>query len=326
MCPMARPLRVEHEGAVYHILSRGNRAEFIFEEDSDKEYFLQILQKAAERYGIVLYAYCIMGNHYHLLVGVPFGMLSKVMHAVQSSYGSYLQRERGWIGHVFAGRYKSLCVEKEGYLLELSRYIHLNPVKAGIVKKPEEYLWTSYRCYMGEEKKPEWLTVEWLLQEYGKSFATARRKYREFVEAGIDSPPFFPAERIAGQAILGSKEFIEKVTRGIRKEGNLGDVTAGHLYRRTIALAELYREVCRFYRLKGIAKGKSGGQGRDMFIYLAKRETGAMNREIGEMAGGISFSAVTHQYARTLKRLEGDRKAMKEWTREAEEILSNVKG
>lgn len=170
---MARPLRVEYEGAVYHISSRGNRAEFIFKEDSEKEYFLQILQKAVEKYGIELYAYCIMGNHYHLLIGMPDGTLSKAMHAVQSSYGAYLQREREWIGHVFAGRYKSLCLEKEGYLLELSRYIHLNPVRAMIVKKPEEYTWSSYRSYAGKEEKPKWLNVGWLLEEYGKSLATA---------------------------------------------------------------------------------------------------------------------------------------------------------
>lgn len=301
---MARPLRAEYEGAVYHILSRGNRAEFIFEEDSEKESFLQILQRAVEKYGTELYAYCIMGNHYHLLVGVPYGILSKVMHAVQSSYGTYLQRERGWIGHVFAGRYKSLCVEKEGYLLELSRYIHLNPVRAKIVKKPEDYKWSSYRFYVGKEKKPKWLNVGWLLEEYGTSPATAQRRYREFVEAGIGTPTPFPVEKIAGQAILGSKEFTKKVTESIGKKRRLGDVTARNLYQKQVSLKELYREVCRFYGVKNFAKRKSEGQSRDMFIYLAKKETTATNKEIGEMAGGISFSAVTHQYVRRLKRLE----------------------
>ncbi len=112
---MARPLRVEHEGAIYHILSRGNKAEFIFQDDAGKEYFLQVLEKAAQRFGIEVYCYCIMGNHYHLLIGVPLGKLSRVLHMIQSSFGSYLRREQKWIGHVFAGRYKSLCVEKQGY-------------------------------------------------------------------------------------------------------------------------------------------------------------------------------------------------------------------
>lgn len=323
---MARPLRVEYEGAVYHILSRGNRAEFIFEEDPEKEYFLQILQKAVEKYCIELYAYCIMGNHYHLLVGMPYGALSKVMHAVQSSYGTYLQRERGWIGHVFAGRYKSLCVEKEGYLLELSKYIHLNPVRAKIVKKPGDYKWSSYRFYAGKKKKPKWLNVGWLLEEYGKSLATAEKKYREFAEAGIGTPPSFPGGKVSGQAILGSKQFIKKVTEVIGKKRQLGDVTARNLYHKQVSLNDLYREVCRFYGVKDFAKGKSEGHSRDMFIYLAKTKSAATNREIGEMAGGISFSAVTHQYVRRLKRLEKDPNLMKEWTEEADDLLSKVKG
>jgi REP element-mobilizing transposase RayT len=323
---MARPLRVEYEGAVYHIMSRGNRAEFIFKEDSDKEYFLRILQKATEKYGIEMYAYCVMGNHYHLLIGSPYGMLSKVMHAVQSSYGSYQQRERGWIGHVFAGRYKSLCVQKEGYLLELSRYIHLNPVRAGIVKEPEEYLWSSYRFCVGKEKKPNWLNVEWLLEEYGKTRYEAQRKYREFVEAGISTPSSFPVEQVAGQAILGSKDFVEKVRSRIGKERQFGDVTAKKLYREVIGVAELHRVVCRFYGVEGLPKGKRDGRSRDMFIYLAKKETSATNREIGEMAGKISFSAVSHQYLRRMKILEKDRRAMKEWAEDAASIMSKVKG
>ena len=212
---MTRPLRVEHEGAVYHILSRGNKAESIFQEDSDKEYFLDVLSRAAERYGTEVYAYCIMGNHYHLLVGAPLGMLSEVMHMIQSSFGSHMRRNRKWIGHVFAGRYKSLCVEKEGYLLELSRYIHLNPVRAGITKMPEEYNWSSYRYYMGEKRKPEWLKMEWLLQEYGKTYTAAQRKYRDFVEAGMRTAAVFPADQIIGQALLGRKGFVEEVVKGI---------------------------------------------------------------------------------------------------------------
>jgi putative transposase len=151
---MARPLRIEYEGAVYHIISRGNRGEHIFAEDQDKEYFIETLQTAVEKYKIDLYAFCIMGNHYHLLLTAPQGELGKAMHYIGSAYGSFLRRQKGWVGHVFAGRYKSLCVEKEGYLLELSRYIHLNPVRAGLWKIRGDINGAVTDTTLGRKKDP----------------------------------------------------------------------------------------------------------------------------------------------------------------------------
>lgn len=323
---MARPLRIEHEGAIYHILARGNKAEFIFKEDADKEYFLHILQKTVEKYNINLYAYCLMGNHYHLLMEIPHGELSKAMHMIQSSYGSYQQRLRGWIGHVFAGRYKALCVEKEGYLLELSRYLHLNPVRARLVEKPEEYLWSSYRYYTGKERVPGWVNVQWLLSEYGKTRVAAARKYREFVEAGITLPATFPSAQVVGQAVLGSAEFAELVLKGIEREKVRGEIISKRALLKKTDLNDLHRAVCRYYGVKEFAKGKRGGQSRDMFIYLAKRETTALNSEIGKSAGGISSSAVSQQFDRLLSKLERDSSSMKEWLKTADSVLSIIRG
>lgn len=323
---MARPLRIEYEGAVHHILSRGNKAEFIFKEDADKEYFLHVLQRAVEKYALELYAYCIMGNHYHLLMEVPSGELSKAMHMIQSSYGSYQQRVRGWIGHVFAGRYKALCVEKETYLLELSRYLHLNPVRAGMVKKPHEYRWSSYRYYAGKEKEPEWLNVRWLLKEYGRTRTAAAENYREFVEAGINSPPAFPSGHIAGQAVLGSAAFTQKVMKGVERERVREHVASKRDYRNRIRLDDILQAVCRLYKVERIEKGRRGGQSRDMFIYLAKQETTALNSEIGLRAGGIGSSAVSHQHERKLKSLEQDKKAMRKWLKDARAVMSFVRG
>ena len=322
---MARPLRIEHEGAVYHVMSRGNRAEFIFGEDSWKEYFIEVLERTSERYDVEVYAYCIMGNHYHLLVGVPLGMLSRIMHIIQSSYGSYIRRTQKWIGHVFAGRYKSLCVEKENYLLQLSRYIHLNPVREGIARAPEEYFWSSYRYYAGQ-KKPDWLKVEWLLSEYGKTYRVAQRKYVDFVEAAIGSSLTFPGDQVVGQAILGGKEFVREVVEEVRKDRELKDVASKRYYLKSTDLNELYGAVCGYYEIKEIARGREGGRGRDMFVYLAKEQTMASNAEIGQMAGGITFSAVAQRYARTARKVAQNRKVMAEWTREAKDILSRVKG
>lgn len=328
---MARPLRIEYEGAVYHILSRGNRADYIFSEDKDKEYFIETLQKTVEKYKVNLYAYCVMGNHYHMLMSAPYGELTKIMHYIGSTYGSYMRRSKGWIGHVFAGRYKSLCVEKEGYLLELSRYIHLNPVRAGIVKKPEEYQWCSYKYYIGKIKNPEWLNTGWLLEEYGKTLKTSQRKYKEFVEAGIENPPPYPAKSIVGQAILGSKEFIKKIIKGMKKDRGFEEITAKRIYSGRIDLEALHNAVCKYYKVTGLTKEKEriskvARHGREMFIYLAKKETSTLNREIAEKIGDISSSGITHQYKRTLKRQGEDKKLSRQWKRDAEEIISQIKG
>lgn len=325
---MARPLRIEYEGAVYHIISRGNRGEHIFTEDQDKEYFTETLQHAVKKYKIDLYAYCIMGNHYHLLLTTPYGELTKAMHYIGSAYGSFLRRQKGWIGHIFAGRYKSLCVEKEGYLLELSRYIHLNPVRAGLAEKPEGYRWSSYGYYIGKQKNPDWLNTDWLLAEYGKDRKAAWKKYKGFVEAGVERPTEYPKEEITGQAILGSKEFIKKVIKGMKRDGRSEDITAKRRYENGIDLGELKDTICRYYKVRKLININipEERRGRLMFIFLSKKEASAFNREIAEMIGGMSPSGVTHQYKRILKRLGEDRRSKKEWEEESISIMSMFKG
>lgn len=182
---MARPLRIQTDGAVYHVLSRGNRNDFILDRDDDKNHFLTILAAGVKRHGIDLYAYSLMGNHYHLLLSSPGGNLTAFMHFLGSTLAGHLSRQRNWIGHVFAGRYRSLCVEKEPYLAELSRYVHLNPCRSRTVKTAEEYPWSSYRCYVGIEVTPPWLNTEWILRKYGANIRVSRRRYRAFVIRGM---------------------------------------------------------------------------------------------------------------------------------------------
>jgi len=328
MHDMARPLRIEYEGAVYHIISRGNRGEHIFAEEQDKEYFIETLQNAVEKYKIDLYAFSIMGNHYHLLLTAPQGELAKAMHYIGSVYGSYLRRQKGWVGHVFGGRYKSLCVEKEGYLLELSRYIHLNPVRAGLAKKAEGYKWSSYGYYIGEKEGPNWLNTDWLLAEYGQNRKAAWKKYKVFVEAAIENPSKYPGEEIIGQAILGSKEFTKKVIKGIKSIRKSDEITAKRRYEGGIDLEEMRDTICKYYKVKEIRNIDISEErrGRLMFIFLSKEKTFAFNREIAEMAGGLSPSAVTHQYKRILKRLREDRRFSKGWEKESTAIMSIIKG
>jgi putative transposase len=325
---MARPLRIEYEGAVYHIISRGNRGEHIFVADRDKEYFTEALQIAADKYKIDIYAYCIMGNHYHLLLTAPQGELAKAMHYIGSSYGSYLRRQKGWIGHVFAGRYKSLCVEKEGYLLELSRYIHLNPVRAGLAEKVAEYKWSSYGYYIGKRERPIWLNADWILAEYGPDRKAAWKKYKGFVEAAIENTSKYPQEDIVGQAILGSKKFTKKVIKGIKSVRKSDEITAKRKYEGKIDLEEIRDAICKYYKVKEMSDMdiSEKRRGRLMFIYISKEQTSAFNREIAELIGGVSPSGVTHQYKRILKRLETDRGLLKEWEKESKSIMSLIRG
>lgn len=324
---MARPLRIEYEGAVYHVLSRGNRSENIFSEERDKEYFVEILQRGAEKYRIDLYAYCVMGNHYHLLMSMPEGGLTKIMHYIGSSYGSYLRRNKGWIGHVFAGRYKSLCVEKESYLLELSRYIHLNPIRARIVRYPEDYPWSSYGFYIGKKKKPHWINTNWFLEEYGRSLKTSQRKYKGFVESGMDKPLPYPVEKVVGQAILGNKKFVKKVVKGVKRDRDFTEITAKRIYSSSIDIDEVYKKVCEHYGIEELRRNEDEMSrekklGREMFIYLSKGYTAALNREIAEALGDISTSGISHQYRRTIRKMQRE----KELYRECNAIMSQFKG
>ena len=164
---MARPLRIEYPGAFYHVTSRGNERRTIFQSNRDREKYLSYLESAHERYGAVIHVYCLMGNHYHLLLETPRGNLSKILQYVNGAYTTYFNIKRSRSGHLFQGRFKGILVDKDEYCKELSRYIHLNPVRAGMVKAPLEYPWSSYRYYARRDKKPKWLTTEFVLGEFG---------------------------------------------------------------------------------------------------------------------------------------------------------------
>ncbi|MDA3902779.1 MAG: transposase, partial [Desulfuromusa sp.] len=146
---MSRQLRIVYPGAYYHVTSRGNERKDVFKSQRDREKFLEYLTSATERYGAVVHAFCLMSNHYHLLLETPEGNLSQIMRHINGAYTTYFNMKRKRSGHLFQGRFKAILIEADEYLTELSRYIHLNPVRAGIVEKPEQYKWSSYMCYTG---------------------------------------------------------------------------------------------------------------------------------------------------------------------------------
>ncbi|NWF91748.1 MAG: transposase [Syntrophaceae bacterium] len=162
------------DAALYHITSRGNERKNIFLRDGNRVKFLQILEDYHDRYGILIHSYVLMDNHYDLVWETPKGNVLKVMHGINSSYAGYFNRRYGRSGHLFQGRYRGILVEKDAYLLLLSRYVHLNPVRAGVVRRPEQYPWSSYLGYIGKEKGSQWVEYAWVLSQFGKERKRAR--------------------------------------------------------------------------------------------------------------------------------------------------------
>jgi REP element-mobilizing transposase RayT len=206
---MARPLRIEFPGAVYHVTARGDGRQAIFRDDADRERFLVILDNAVRLRKWVCHAYCLMGNHYHLVIETPEANLSRGMRSLNGEYTQAFNRRHRRPGHVFHGRFKAVVVEKESHLLEVCRYVVLNPVRArGMgAKRPEDWVWSSYRATVGLTGVPSFLSTAWVLARFGRGRTAAQARYRAFVEAGRGGRS--PLAGVRGGMILGGEAFLE---------------------------------------------------------------------------------------------------------------------
>lgn len=205
---MARPLRIELAGGLYHVTARGDRREPIFRDDQDREAWLDVLGQVCERFNWRCHAYCQMTNHYHLVVETPEANLSKGMRQLNGVYTQGFNRRQGVAGHVFQGRFKGILVERDAYLLELARYVVLNPVRARMVAQAADWPWGSYRAMMGQVTAPGWLETDWLLAQFGGDRASARAGYAAFVAAGVGQPSVW--EGLRHQMFLGTDAFVER--------------------------------------------------------------------------------------------------------------------
>jgi len=235
---MARPLRIEFAGALYHVTSRGDGRDDIYLNDHDRRYFLEVLSSVYERFNWVVHAYCLMSNHYHLLIETPDANLSQGMRQLNGVYTQLFNRHHSRVGHVFQGRYKAILVEKESYLLELSRYIVLNPVRAQMVRTAKEWPWSSYRATAGFKKPESWLMVDWLLSSFSARKSLAIKRYREFVAAGRNQPA--PWEELRNQIYLGSEEFVDEMQVNIKTDADLSEIPSSQ--KRQVAKALSYYE------------------------------------------------------------------------------------
>ena len=236
---MARPLRLEFPGAVYHVTSRGDRREAIFEDDQDREAFLSVVAQATERFDAVVLAYCLMGNHYHLVIHTHRGNLSRLMQQLNGVYTQAYNRRHNKVGHLFQGRFKSILVDENAYLLEVCRYVDLNPIRARMVRDPGKWRWSSYNAHTGRAVSPTWLDTPavhgYLLGRDAASVADRRRaglRYAALVAAGKGVKLW--DEALAHQIFLGGAPFVARMQALIEKDtGNAKDIP--RLQRRTTA-------------------------------------------------------------------------------------------
>ena len=212
---MTRPIRIEFSGALYHVTSRGDRRESIDEDDIDRECFLKICEQVVENFNWICHAYCLMTNHYHLIIETPDGNLSKGMRQLNGVFTQASNRRHRRSGHLFQGRYKAVLVDADAYLLELTRYVVLNPVRARMVVDPGEWPWSSYRVMTGEVIAQPWLSTDGLLAQFATQREDAIRRYIEFVAQGIGQESIW--NNLNRQVFLGDNNFVLRMQNKIKR-------------------------------------------------------------------------------------------------------------
>jgi REP element-mobilizing transposase RayT len=218
---MTRPRRIEYPGALYHVTSRGNRREAIYLDDSDRHYWLELLGNVCRTFRFSVYAYCQMGNHYHLLLRTAEGKLSRGMRYLNGEYSRHFNQRHERVGHVFQGRYQAILCQDERYLQSLARYIVLNPVRACLVAGPGQWPWSSFPAAMGAADVPRWLDVPGLLRHFGDSTSSARLQYHAFVMEGIGKSS--PLATVCHQLLLGDPDQVRALR--LNESGSMEDIT-----------------------------------------------------------------------------------------------------
>ncbi|MEN8208370.1 MAG: transposase [Candidatus Fermentibacteria bacterium] len=274
---MARSLRIEYPGALYHVTARGTGRLNIFLTDSDRTKFLDRLLMTVSRYNWLCHAYCLMSNHYHLLIETSDGNLSAGMKLLNSVYAQYFNHSHDRTGHLFQGRFKAIVVEKESYLLELCRYIVLNPVRSGIVKSPGDYTWSSYRQTAGlHQREDNLLSTEWILSQFGFDKFTAERDYISFVSDYRDGVS--PFENTSNQIILGGEKFVESLAENDQYR-DLPEIPRNHRFLNRPSLETVFVTA-------------SDRVTRNEAIYIAHTKHGYTQQEIAKHSG-MHYSSIS---------------------------------
>jgi putative transposase len=304
---MARPLRIEYPGAFYHVLNRGHRQEPIVLDSRDRERFLLDVGRMAELFRVLIHGYCLMTNHYHLILETPEGNLSRAVQWLNVSYATYYNRRHQCAGHLFQGRFKAILVDAGTYLDALSRYVHLNPVRAGLTSRAWDYEWSSCRYFVRAGKGPAWLEVNRILAGFGRTSTLARRRYTAFLS---DAEARDPMENVVAGSLLGAEPFIRwvKDTFLSARQRNR-EIPDLKMLQASVALNAVVRRTAEHLGVKPeqvLAAGRKQNYARDLAIYLSRELTGLSCCELGRQFGAVSGAAITMRHKHVLHRMQRD--------------------
>lgn len=296
---MARKPRIHYPGAYYHVILRGNGGQDIFNSEADRSRFYLLIQEGIERYGHRIHAFCLMTNHVHLLVEVRIVPLSRIMQNLSFRYTRYVNAVKKRMGHLFQGRYKGLLIDEDSYLLELTRYIHCNPVRAGLVSDPGEYRWSSHQAYLGKESIP-WLTIGSVLSQFSSQTKKARALYSQFLLAGAQEPhrQDFHAGPYEAR-ILGDDYFSEKALAHAEEEAS-SRVSIEDVSKATCLIYNINEEV-----LAEPGKKQPAAEARAVAAYLVQEQEGLLLTELGVHLRR-DIAALSRAAGRLRERTEGD--------------------
>jgi len=314
---MSRPLRIELANGLYHVTTRGWERRVIVADDRDRENWLRLLDRVATRMNWRVFSWVLMDNHFHLYLRTPQANLSAGMHDLNSGYASMFNRRHRRVGSLYQGRFKGILVEDDSYALGLSRYLHLNPVRAKMVARPEEYRWSSYRAYRycrDAKQSPPWLDWKTVLHEHSRNLANARRAYQRFVENGIDNPPSPPLAAAVGGLFLGSTPWLEKIRERLDREPRDPNVPTRQRFSRHPKSSEIFRVVGDQFaatQSTWTEKRRHGKDARNAAIYLVRHLTAEPVTTIAKQFGNVSLAAIS----KSVKRSEMRRAEDARWNR-----------
>jgi len=319
---MSRPLRIQYPGAWYHVMNRGRRGEAIFEFKEDYHSFLDLLKELDEVFNVKIAAYCLMSTHYHLLIHTPEGNLSRSMRHLNGVYTQRYNKKHSYDGQLFRGRYKAILVDSDSYALELVRYIHRNPLEAGIVENLQNFLWSSHKPYLSHAKKWNWLYKNYILKLFSNSKSTSIRLYKEFVAKEIPEEINQIFSRKNLPSILGKEKFLEKIKQKFFNSNNFEDIPTGR--RLAPDVSRIKQEVCKAYDVneEEFYKIRRGffNEPRSVAIYLVRYLRNDKLTEVGAQFKISKYGSVSS----VLKRVKFEMINNKEFKKKLDNLFKKL--
>ena len=308
---MTRPLRIQYPGAWYHVMNRGASGQRIFLDENDRKDFLNLLGETSEMFNIQIHAYCLLDNHYHLVIHIPQGNISRSMRHLNGIYTQRFNRKHRRDGSIFRGRFKAILIDADSYLLEVVRYIHLNPVRANIVKTPEQYVWSSHNAYLEKQPSLSLLVRDEVHGRFGEKLNQSIKRYREFVKAGIrsDIEEFYTRKKRPN--ILGAERFKDWVrTKLMNANKEDYEIPEARVLQSSIGADHVIDIIVKRYKvgrgtLEQVHRGK-WNEPRDVAIYLCRKECGLTLKGIATKLGITSYTTISMAYRRVERRITKD--------------------